>query len=68
MFCLNNHVEINRYICLQQKILILISMEKLIYVGFIVTIIYQIYTTHKNVGKLMDKIDGLERKIDQLKK
>ena len=36
-------------------------------IGLIVTIIYQIYSTHKMVIKLTDEIDNLKNKFDELK-
>ena len=43
-------------------------MEKLILGGMILVIIYQIYSTHKNVNKVVNQIEELKDKIDNLKK
>ena len=41
-------------------------MENLIFGGLFLVIIYQIYSTHKNVNKLVDQIDELKTKIEKL--
>ena len=43
-------------------------MENLIFAGLFLVIIYQIYSTHKNVNKLLSEIDELKSKIDGLQK
>ena len=43
-------------------------MENLIFTGLFLVIIYQIYSTHKNVNKLVNQIDDLKTKIDKLQK
>ncbi len=43
-------------------------MENLIFTGLFLVIIYQIYSTHKNVNKLVNQIDELKSKIDRLEK
>ncbi len=43
-------------------------MENFIFIGMSLVIIYQIYSTHKNVNKLVDKIEDLNNKIDKLQK
>ena len=42
-------------------------MEKFIIIGIVILVTYQIYSTDKNVAKLLYKIDGLKLKIDELK-
>ena len=43
-------------------------MENLIFIGLFLVIIYQIYSTHKNVNKLVKQIEELNHKIDRLEK
>lgn len=43
-------------------------MEKFIVGGILILIIYQIYSTHKNVTKLVNQIEELKDKIDSLNK
>ena len=43
-------------------------MEKIILGGMILVIIYQIYSTHKNVNKLVNQIEELKDKADNLQK
>ena len=43
-------------------------MENLIFIGIFLVIIYQIYSTHKNVNKLVNQIEELKNKIDNLQK
>ncbi|MFV8839289.1 hypothetical protein [Salinimicrobium soli] len=43
-------------------------MENLIFLGLFLVVIYQIYSTHKNVNKLVAQIEDLKNKIDQLQK
>lgn len=43
-------------------------MEKLIFTLLFLVIIYQIYSTHKNVNKLLSQIEELKAKTDSLQK
>lgn len=43
-------------------------MENLIFIAIFLVIIYQIYSTHKNVNKLVNQIEDLKIKIDKLQK
>lgn len=43
-------------------------MENLIFLGMAIIILYQIYSTHKNVSKLVGQIEDLKQKINQLQK
>jgi len=43
-------------------------MENFIFAGIILVVLYQIYSTHKNVNKLGNQIEELKSKIDELKK
>lgn len=43
-------------------------MENLIFLGIALAILYQIYSTHKNVNRLVGQIEDLKQKIDNLKK
>ena len=43
-------------------------MEKFIIIGIVVLVIYQIYSTHKNVAKLLNEIEDLKLKVDEIKK
>jgi hypothetical protein len=43
-------------------------MENFIFLGIFLVVIYQIYSTHKNVNKLVDQIEDLKAKIDRLQK
>ncbi|WP_262504844.1 hypothetical protein [Salinimicrobium xinjiangense] len=43
-------------------------MENLIFLGMALVIFYQIYSTHKNVNKLVGQIEDLKHKIDKLQK
>lgn len=43
-------------------------MENLIFTGLFLVILYQIYSTHKNVNKLVNEIEDLKNKIDKLEK
>ncbi len=43
-------------------------MENLIYLGMALVILYQIYSTHKNVNRLVGQIEDLKQKIDKLQK
>ena len=38
-------------------------MENLILTGLILVIIYQIYSTHKNVNKLVKEVEELKKKL-----
>lgn len=42
-------------------------MENFIIIGVIILVLYQIYATHKNVSKLLNEIEILKLKIDELK-
>ena len=42
-------------------------MDKFIIIGIVILVIYQIYSTDKNVAKLLNEIDGLKLKIEELK-
>ena len=42
-------------------------MENLIFIGIIIAVLYQIYSTHKNVNKLMEQIEELKFKVEELK-
>ncbi len=42
-------------------------MEKFIIIGIVILVTYKIYSTDKNVAKLLNEIDGLKLKIDELK-
>jgi len=42
-------------------------MEKFIIIGIVILVTNQIYSTDKNVAKLLNEIDGLKLKIDELK-
>lgn len=43
-------------------------MENLIFAGLLLVIVYQIYSTHKNVDKLVNQIEELKSKIDRLQR
>ena len=43
-------------------------MENLIFAGMFLVIIYQIYSTHKNVNKLVNQVEDLKNRIDKLGK
>lgn len=43
-------------------------MENLIFIGIILVVLYQIYSTHKNVNKLVNQIEELKLKVEELKK
>lgn len=42
-------------------------MEKFIIIGIVILVTHQIYSTDKNVAKLLNEIDGLKLKIEELK-
>ncbi len=44
------------------------NMENNIFLGMALVILYQIYSTHKNVNKLVGQIEDLKTKIDKLQK
>jgi len=39
-------------------------MEKFIIIGIVILVTYQIYSTDKNVAKLLNEIDGLKCILD----
>ena len=45
-----------------------ITMETLIFTGMFLVIIYQIYSTHKNVNKLLNQVEELKNRINELGK
>ena len=42
-------------------------MENLIFIGIVILVVYQIYSTDKNVHKLLKEIEELKSKIDGIK-
>lgn len=42
-------------------------MENLIFIGILILVVYQIYSTDKNIHKLAAQIEELKSKIDELK-